>query len=56
MNNIGKSRFSASIDAPVPRVWDTMLAAETYERWAAAFTESSTYEGSWSKGSRLSGP
>jgi len=53
MDNIKKFRFSASIDAPVARVWDTMLAVETYERWTAAFTEGSTYEGSWSKGSRI---
>jgi hypothetical protein len=45
--------FSVHIAAPVARVWDTMLDLDTYRDWTSAFTEGSTYEGSWERGSRI---
>jgi uncharacterized protein YndB with AHSA1/START domain len=45
--------FEITINAPRPRVWDTMLNLDTYEAWTAAFCEGSTYEGSWDKGARI---
>ena len=45
--------FEITINAPVARVWDTMLAQETYRQWTAAFEPTSYYEGSWEKGSKM---
>lgn len=45
--------FEAVINAPVKRVWDTMLEQETYRQWTAAFEPTSHYEGSWEKGSKI---
>lgn len=46
-------RFSTFIQAPPLRVWERMLAPDSYRRWTAAFMEGSTYEGSWEQGSRI---
>ena len=48
-----KLHFSKMIDAPVKKVWDTMLEEETYLQWATAFTEDSHFEGSWEKGEKI---
>ena len=45
--------FEITINAPVTKVWDTMLAQETYRQWTAAFEPTSYYEGSWEKGSKM---
>ena len=45
--------FTESIRAPRTRVWDTMLAPETYKLWTAAFGEGSTFEGSWAAGEKI---
>jgi uncharacterized protein YndB with AHSA1/START domain len=45
--------FEITINAPVKKVWDMMLAQETYRQWTAAFEPTSYYEGSWEKGSRM---
>lgn len=45
--------FTIHIAAPVARVWDTMLELETYRDWTTAFSEGSTYEGSWAQGDRI---
>jgi uncharacterized protein YndB with AHSA1/START domain len=45
-----KLHFSVHIAAPRPRVWDLMLAPDTYRQWTEAFCEGSYYEGSWEKG------
>src|SRR6476660_950487 len=39
--------------APREKVGDTMLNKETYDQWASAFHEGSTYEGRWAKGSKI---
>jgi|SRR3989344_5961044 len=45
--------FEAIINAPVKKVWDTMLEQETYKQWTSAFELTSYYEGSWEKGSKI---
>ena len=45
--------FEITINAPVKKVWDIMLAQETYKQWTAAFEPTSYYEGSWEKGSKM---
>ena len=41
--------FSIKINAPVEKVWQSMLGAETYKVWAAEFAPDSFYEGSWDR-------
>ncbi len=49
-------QFKVSINAPKNKVYDTMLgisSKSTYEQWTALFNPTSTYEGSWNKGSKI---
>ena len=51
-----KLQFIVSINAPVTRIYDFMLgisSKSTYEQWTALFNPTSTYEGSWDKGSKI---
>lgn len=51
-----KLQFKISINAPTNKVYDTMLGIRnksTYEQWTALFNPTSTYEGSWTKGSKI---
>lgn len=51
-----KLQFKISIHAPASRVYDLMLGIgrkSTYEQWTALFNPTSTYEGSWDKGSKM---
>ena len=53
---MGKLHFKVSINAPVTRIYDFMLGISnksTYEQWTALFNPTSTYEGSWDKGSKI---
>lgn len=45
--------FEIVIHAPVEKVWDTMLAKESYKEWTSVFEPTSYYEGSWAKGSKI---
>ena len=47
--------FKISINAPVEKVWSTMLDKETYEQWVTVFSPdtSSTYEGVWEQGTTM---
>ncbi len=45
--------FTIDINAPKEKVWEVMLADETYREWTSAFQEGSRYEGSWDKGSKI---
>ena len=45
--------FQVDIQAPRQRVWQTMLDAEGYRAWTAAFCEGSTFEGSWDAGAAI---
>lgn len=51
-----KLQFKISIQAPVTKVYDLMLGINnktTYEQWTSMFNPTSTYEGSWNKGSKI---
>ena len=51
-----KLQFKISINAPTNKVYDTMLGISnksTYEQWTTLFNPTSTYEGSWTKGSKI---
>jgi uncharacterized protein YndB with AHSA1/START domain len=45
--------FSQEIDAPVERVWETMLDDATYRQWTSVFSPDSHFEGSWLTGSEI---
>jgi len=51
-----KLKFTVSIKASANKVFDVMLGISnksTYEQWTALFNPTSTYEGSWEKGSKI---
>lgn len=51
-----KIQFKIDIYSPVAKVYKTMLGLEdksTYEAWTAEFNPTSTFEGSWEKGSKI---
>lgn len=51
-----KLQFNVIINAPIAKVYDTMLGISnksTYEKWTDVFNPTSTYEGSWDKGSKI---
>jgi len=51
-----KLQFTASINAPVTKVYDFMLgisSKSTYEQWTSLFNPTSTYEGNWDKGNKI---
>lgn len=45
--------YEIEINAPVKKVWDTMLEQETYKAWTSVFEPTSCYEGTWEKGSKM---
>jgi hypothetical protein len=48
-----KIHFSTFINAPVEKVWDTMLEDATYREWTKPFEPGSHYKGSWDKGAKI---
>jgi hypothetical protein len=51
-----KLQFKISINAPLDKTFDYMLglsSKSTYEHWTALFNPTSSYEGSWDKGSKI---
>lgn len=51
-----KLQFKISINAPIEKVFDHMLGIQnksTYEQWTALFNPTSSYEGNWTKGSKM---
>lgn len=53
---MAKLQFKKEINAPASKVFDVMLGITnkaTYEQWTALFNPTSTYEGSWTKGSKI---
>jgi hypothetical protein len=51
-----KLQFTVNINADINTVFDKMLgltSKSTYELWTALFNPTSTYEGSWQKGSKI---
>ncbi|HMU02324.1 MAG TPA: hypothetical protein PJ990_01815 [Saprospiraceae bacterium] len=48
--------YQVSVNAPKEKCADIMLGLSdihTYERWTAIFNPTSTYDGSWKKGSKI---
>lgn len=48
--------YKININAPASKVYNMMLGLDnikTYEAWTALFNPTSTYEGSWNKGSKM---
>lgn len=50
---MGKLLRKIHINAPRARVWDVMLADDTYREWTSAFSPGSYYKGDWSEGSKI---
>lgn len=51
-----KFQFTTQINASSQKVCETLLGLKdksSYEYWTAAFNPTSTYEGSWEKGSKI---
>ncbi len=51
-----KAQYRVSINVPARHVYDVMLgisSKSTYEQWTAMFNPTSTYDGSWNKGSKI---
>ena len=51
-----KLQFKIDIKASAEKVYNTMLGIghiETYEQWTSVFNPTSTYEGSWEKGTKI---
>ena len=51
-----KIQFNISVKAPANKIYDFMLGItnkSTYEEWTSLFNPTSTYEGSWDKGSKI---
>lgn len=51
-----KLQFQKEIKATSQKVYETMLGLKdkmTYEHWTSAFNPTSSYEGSWDKGSKI---
>ena len=51
-----KLQFKVNINAPATRIYDIMLGISdksTYELWTSLFNPTSSYEGSWEKGSKI---
>lgn len=49
-------KFTTTINASAQKVYDNMLGLtnkETYNQWVAVFNPTSTFEGSWEKGSKI---
>lgn len=53
---MSKFKIQQQVGASAMHVYNTMLGLndkETYEKWTAAFSPTSIYEGSWNKGERI---
>jgi hypothetical protein len=51
-----KLQFKKVFNTSAQKVYETMLGLndiKTYEHWTSAFNPTSTYEGSWEKGSKI---
>ncbi len=46
-------QFSIGIQAPIEKVYATMIDPPHYAEWTSVFNETSRFEGSWEKGSKI---
>jgi len=53
LNKYHQLDFSITIDAPLKKVWDTMLSEKTYKQWVGAAWPGSYFEGEWREGETL---
>ena len=51
--NLKTLNFSVSINAPVEKVYETMLGDEGYRQWTSVFNATSHFVGSWEKGADI---
>lgn len=51
--NFVKLKKSIEINAPVEKVWKTIIEDETYRQWTAPFSPGSCAESDWNEGSRI---
>lgn len=45
--------YEILINAPKQRVWETMIDSATYNDWAKAFSDGSSFEGEWGEGNTM---
>lgn len=51
-----KLQFKVNIQAPASKIYESMLGLNnisTYEEWTAFFNPTSSYEGTWEKGTKM---
>jgi len=48
-----KLQFTATINAPAAKVWETLWNDTTYRQWTAAFHEGSYIKSAWKQGERI---
>ncbi len=48
-----KLHYSIVINAPIAKVWSTMLDDSTYRQWTEAFAPGCFYKGDWKQGSKI---
>ena len=48
-----KLQFKTIINASAEKVFSTLTGLKTYKQWTAEFDPTSSYEGSWEKGSKI---
>lgn len=48
-----KLKFDVNINAPIDTVYSSMISKDTYSQWTAEFNPSSSFKGSWDKGSKI---
>lgn len=48
-----KINLSTHINAPVEKVWNSIINDESYREWTSAFCPGSYFKGDWSKGSKM---
>lgn len=53
MSTVNRIQFTATINATAAVVWHHITSPESYERWASAFAEGSSFQGSWDTGSKI---
>jgi uncharacterized protein YndB with AHSA1/START domain len=48
-----KLEFKIDINATAKKVWDTMLAPDTYKEWVSVSWPGSDYKGKWAKDEKI---
>ncbi|NJK87889.1 MAG: hypothetical protein HC906_19915 [Bacteroidales bacterium] len=51
--NLELLHYEIEIDAPADKVYNIMLGKDSYSEWTSIFNPSSSFEGSWEKGSKM---